>query len=279
MMSNQQGQKVNGAALKKRYDELLSILALDTTNWDPRTLPGIEGRKNSAKIEIEGVKMNLAQAVLLNSQINILLRDYEGTDQLVAAAKTDLGKNILLDYLSLEKGMYREIFGAKEGGSFNSEIINRMNMLLISVGDKIGAISFPALSANSTQYGTVKTRQAMIEKMEQALESTFNYELKDLFLASIIKDQVLERLGQGSLNLVLVNTPVGFVDTARALAGRSQVLSNDNPLPKAAPVTAKPAATSEAAAIAALIKPRKPRAKKVEEVTTETDAQENVDEQ
>lgn len=275
-MSN---QKANGEALRKRYDELQSVLALDTTNWDPRTLPGIEGRKNAAKIEIEGVKLNLARSILLNSRITTVIRDYEGTGQLVAAAKTNLAKNILLDYLSLEKGMYREIFGNKEGNvTFNTEIVNRMNMLLIDVGDKIGAVSMPALSASSTQYGTLKTRQEMIERMESVIEKTLDYELKDLFLGAILQDQVLERLDQGSLNILLVNAPAGFVSVASTFAGSQVVVAVDNPM-STATLVEKKAVVSEATSIAALIKPRKPRAKKVEEVTTSTEDQESVDEQ
>lgn len=216
-------------SLRNQYKSYKELLIMDLTNWDPRTRPGLEGKQNEAKVKIEEVKNSLAREILKNSSITIVLRDYPQTHKVVEAAKANPEKNALIDYLSVEKSMYKAIFGERDVKvTFNTETLNRMNVFMSEVGERLGALSIPTLTATSNQYGTLPGRQEMIEKMEAVSQDTYGYEMKQLSIRSLVFDRVIDRLGQDSINIVLVNAAEGFAGLAQAFAGNSVVLGSES---------------------------------------------------
>lgn len=155
-------------------------------------------------------------------------RDYSGTKELVESAKKRTDINVVLDYLNIEKGMFKQIFEGKKSLSFNSETVERMNLLIIDVGDAIEASSMPVIKVPANAYGSVATRQDMIQKMEQAIEDTYGSELKTLFLAMQLRTEVVKRLSADSLSVLIVNVPKKYAGALSKLTGRTQFLSNDN---------------------------------------------------
>ena len=140
-MTNQQSV----VELRRKVNDTLKVLSMDLSNWDPRTRTGMEGRQNQARGEIDTLKVELAKKILENSTAMLVMRDVSITPAIIQEGKANAEKVLLLDFLSVEKGLVKKIYGdAAKTFPFNTETINRMNMLVTEeIGGKIGATRMP----------------------------------------------------------------------------------------------------------------------------------------
>jgi hypothetical protein len=224
----QKSQKMQ--ELKREYQNLKEIVSLDLTNWDVRTKSGMEGKQNSSKLRMENLEALMATELLKNSITTLVDRNYDGAKELVDAAKSSPKTDVVLDYLSVEKGMFKAIFGEKATTfTMNSHVINSMNTLMMDVGRQINAEEMPMMYAGSNLYGSLNTRQEMIERMEKVVEAAYGVELKQLFLGSLIKEAALDRVDQDFINILIVNVPkeyatkLGFTSDVRFIDNSESV--------------------------------------------------------
>ena len=147
-----------------------SLVEMNLDNWDPRTKPGMEGKQGRARQEIDGLKVDITAKVLTNSTTVLVLRDVSITPDIVAEARKLPQNVIILDFLSLEKGMLTQIYGKNPTNlPFNTTTISQMNNLMIDVGDKMQVLSMPTITADAKMYGTASSKEALISKMEKSL--------------------------------------------------------------------------------------------------------------
>lgn len=200
----------------------------------------MQGRQNAARIRIEEVKHDIGYFILKNSVTILLMRDFEGTNEVVESARKNEGANIVLDALMLEKKLFKQIFSEKAPAfTYNSEVVNRLNILMSEIGIKIAAESIPTITGDGRYFGTVRTRQEMIERFERVLYDTYADELKLHFFRSIILDEIATRIDRDSVNVVIVNVLPNMVRAFSSYTGKTQVMKNEGAAP-AATSTATP---------------------------------------
>lgn len=215
--------------LREKFTQLQQLANMDIHNWEPSTKPGIEGRKNKAKAEIEEVSPKLVRAILSNSQTFLVTRDFEGTGEVVKEAAKNAETTILLDFLSTEKWMFSQIFDKKVTNfTFNSDTINKINVLLFDIGNRLDVMSMPSVDVNARRFGTLKSREEMIERIEEALIFAFNDELKKSIIQLDLKEAVLKKLNLDSVTVIIINVLPEFTDPLKGLSAKTTVLSNDN---------------------------------------------------
>ena len=237
-------------SLKAELKQLNEILSLDLTNWDMKTKSGMQGRQNAARVRIDEVRNDLGYFILKNSVTVLLMRDYAETGAVIDSARKNPDANIVLDALMIEKKLFKQLFEEKATAyTYNTQIVNHINVLMSEIGMKIGATTMDIVRPDAKWYGTLRTREAMIARLEEVLYETYQDELKKAFFASIIVDEVFKRTHRDSVNVVIANVVPNMVRAFSSFAGSTQVLANGadgGGLPKKpapAPRATKPAST------------------------------------
>ena len=208
------------------------------------------GRQNAGRVRLEEVEKDLGYYILKNSTSLLLMRDYSQTSDVVESAKKNTDANIVLDALMLEKKLFKNIWGDKSPAlTYNTEVVNRINIMMSEVGMKIEALSLPTLVGDAKYYGTVRTREEMISRLEAVLYDTYGDELKRHFFRSIIMDEISNRVNRDSVNIVLINVVPNMVRAFSSYAGSTQVLSDEGVLPNVRPTAATASYKEEAAPI------------------------------
>jgi hypothetical protein len=201
---------------------------MNLDNWDPRTKPGMEGRQGRARQEAEGLRAQIASKVLANSTTILVTRDVTITPSIVTEAKKHPNNIIMLDFLSLEKGMFKQIYGDNPKSlPFNTETIGRMNMLLVDVADKLAVISMPTLKGSGNLYGVASSKEEILSKMETAMVEAYDTELKSAFLRSLIMDETANKLNNDAIAVFIVNVPNNFTKALSNFTGRTIVATED----------------------------------------------------
>lgn len=189
----------------------------------------MQGRQNAAKIRVEEIRNDLGYYILKNSAVLIVMRDFEGTQAVIESAKKNPDANIILDALTLEKKIFRQIWNDKATAyTYNSEVVNRINILMSEVGQKIGALSMDTLIGDGKYYGTLRTREAMVDRIERALADTYGDELKLHFFRAMITDEINARLHRDAVNVIFVNVIPALVRAFSSYSDNTQVLSNES---------------------------------------------------
>lgn len=189
----------------------------------------MQGRQNAAKIRVEEIRNDLGYYILKNSAVLIVMRDFEGTQAVIESAKKNPDANIILDALTLEKKIFRQIWNDKATAyTYNSEVVNRINILMSEVGQKIGALSMDTLIGDGKYYGTLRTREAMVDRIERALHDTYGDELKLHFFRSMITDEINARLHRDAVNVIFVNVVPPLVRAFSSYSNNTQILSNES---------------------------------------------------
>lgn len=261
------------ADLRRKVNETQKVLDLNLDNWDPRTKPGMEGRRNKAAQEIEGLKAALARQILQTSTAMLILDDVKITPEVVKAAKEKKSEIILLDFLSTEKWLVKTIYGdtpPKGGYPFNSSTLNRMNILVSDeVGDKIAADSMPLMSAPAKLFGTSKTKEEILQKMSSVMYDAYSTELKEHLFRVLISEGIYDRLQSDEVSVFIVNVPRVFVKPFSSYAGKTIVVTEDQSLTGAALVLDETANAEEL--VAAVTKAQTIVKKRVRNTTKRND--------
>lgn len=154
------------------------------------------------------------------------MRDYNNTGELVENAKKEPKKNIVVDSLLLEKGLFKKLYpeGKVSSLSFNSHTVNNINILMNEVADKIDAVSMPTLKVDAAEYGVLSSKEAMLEKLENVLYTAYGTDLKEYFTKALLVDEVLERLSEDSVTVIVVNVVKNMIKPFSRLTGKDTKL-------------------------------------------------------
>jgi len=217
----------------------------------------MQGRQNAAKIRVEEIESSLGYYILKNSAVVLLMRDYAESGTVIESAKKNPSANIVLDALMIEKKMFQQVFGNQRTQvyTYNSDVVNRMNILMSEIGMKIEALSLPIIMAEAKYFGTTKSREEMILRMERVLYETYHDELKLHFFRSLIMDEIATRFDRDAVNIVIANVNPNMVRAFSSYSDNTQIMSNDgivskgkrSPAPAPVEKTTEPEAPAQTA--------------------------------
>ena len=215
--------------LRRKVNEAQKVINMDLGKFEHSVRTGIEGRQNKARQEIDTLKASLASKILENATTMLLLRDVSITPAVVQVAREKKDNVITLDFLSIEKGLVKSIYGDNAKlYPFNTGILNRMNILISDeIGEKIKAIAMPQVVAPQTMYGNSTTREEIINKFETLLTAAYDTELKQHLFRTLLIEGVYDRLQQDEIAVFIVNVPKKFVQTFSSYTGKTITVTED----------------------------------------------------
>lgn len=267
--------------LRRKVNEAQKVLDLNIATWDPRTRPGVEGRQNKARQEIDGLKNDLSRKILEGSTTMLILQDVSIAPAIVQQAKENPDKVLLLDFLSTEKWLVKTIYGDNaKTFPFNSNVVTRMNILISDeVGDKIRATEMPVINANIASFGTALSREEILKKFETLMYQAYGTELKQNLFNVLLTEGIYDKLQQDEVAVFIMNVPVNFTKVLSSYTGKTIVVTEDASVPGALVINSESSAEELVGAItkAQTLVNKKSVKSTTKRKQTETTGQQDVD--
>lgn len=183
------------------------VLALDLENWAPAGRPGMLGLQRSSKDKMPSVIEEIGNIVLQNSSVHFMGRDHKSAESNIKKAKATENA-IALDYLLIEKKMVSEFYpNQSENFRIITDTVIGMNDFMFRVGQEIRAASMPSIQLIGNDYGTYKTKQDLVLKIETILDRSYQGELKPLFFVKSLMDIIGEDNNKDNYQILLYNAP------------------------------------------------------------------------
>ena len=217
--------------LSQKRKETAEFANQDISNWDRRTYPAAEGRKRKKRQELEQIDDVMVDKILSNSVSVLLMRDVGASDEIVSLAKRKDASVLVIDELQLEKELVEKVYQhlkIDKGYSFNTEVLNKLNILSIDYGDKILATSLPTIKASSAYYGVSRNKEEIVAKFEKVLYNTYNTELKSHLYKINMRNEVKKVLDKtDKLLIFFTNTSDQYLSVFGSFSGKSLIVTKN----------------------------------------------------
>jgi hypothetical protein len=190
---------------------------------DSRKRYQAEGAKNAAAQRLDKLLPQVIEEILTDSRTLVILDNV--TKKLDGL--NDREDAIVLDFMEFEKKMVNIIFPKnKDSFAFNGAVTDRLNTLLYDhFVKKVNVISMPYLMVKSTNYGTVKTRDAATKKMCDWLRIGYDSEMKSILLRHELYEATKKKLDFDSLTVIVYNVPPWASQSLYNMTGKTVILS------------------------------------------------------
>jgi hypothetical protein len=193
--------------LREELKKIQEVLALDLENWKPDGKPGMLGLQRASRDKMPQVVQEIGTIILQNSSVHFMGRDHKSSVENVKKAKAAVN-GIAIDYLVLEKNMLKQFYPNQTSDFriFTDTVIG-MNDFMFKIGKDIGAMSMPSVSLIGNDYGSYKTKEDLVYKLEAVLDRSYKGELKPMFFVKSLMDIIGEDNSKDNYQILLYNAP------------------------------------------------------------------------